>query len=104
MGIFSTPPKRVTQKELEEGKTGLFSHEGSVYGKMKTGEDRLRPDKLSVFKSIVEGSLDSDRYKGRNYEGITPDEIEGIKKQMADSGHFNERQIAKAEKHLREKI
>lgn len=104
MGIFSTPPKRVTQKELEEGKSGLFSHEASVYGKMKTGEDRLKPDKLKIFKSIAEGSLDNDRYNRKEYSGITSREVDEIKKQMKDSGHFNDRQIEKAEKELRKKI
>ena len=104
MGLFTTPPKRVTQKELD-GRNGIFEHERGVYGEMKTGEDYLKPEKFKVFKSIVEGSMaNKDHYKGNDYSGIMSPEIDEIKKQMEDSGHFNERQITKAVKHLSEKL
>jgi hypothetical protein len=105
MGLFSTPPKRITKIELD-GKLRLLNSERGIYGQMKTGGygEKLTPEKFKVFKSIVESSLDTERHQGKDWSGITAKELPEIERHLKSSGHFNEKQIAKAMKHLNEKL
>ncbi len=100
MGFFSSSPKRITKKELE-GST--FS--SGLYGEIKHSAG-FNDQKYHEFKAIVEGSMaNKDHYEGKEWKnGIMPEEVDEIVKQMKDSGRFHEHEIAAAEEHFRKKL
>ncbi len=102
MGLFSTPPKRITQREYEGTffKPGFL---GSVHG---NGSMEKIPDRhLPVLKAIMDNAInDVDHYRGGNFKGITAEKIPGIRKEMEETGQFNSKQIDHVESELKKRL
>jgi len=104
MGLFWTPPKRITDRELK----GTEFHPGALDGLKQTGffpdSSKLRPHEFEALESIVKGYDDRGRHEGRSVSGITADEVDAMVQDMRANKTFSDKKIDHIEKHLRKNL
>jgi|GEM_PF-5988425 len=100
MGLFDSPPKRVTPHELHN----------HVIGQLEAGEHKLSERQSEHFRAVVHGYMDSDTAKFKNHPGLTAGELPGLidhlkANQHTEHGnHLSDHQIGKIEHVLQKYI